>query len=132
VQATRIAATGKERVLLQQLMALDAKERHVREAWMMQLLYRDGDLLRIKRPRWFPWVGVAAFLLVALASLPLGAQAVLLKGPSPLWVLPFALFVAGIGYGGWCAKAFILPWLVVAKLGPVVDKLNAQLGNERG
>lgn len=125
VQATRIAATGYERVLLQRLLALGAKVSHVREVWAMGLLYMEADTLLIKRPKYFPWLGSIAFFIMALASAPLGAQAILMEGKSPIWLLPFALFSAGIGYGGWCAKTFIQPWRLVTRLRPFVDELNS-------
>lgn len=124
VRATRIAATGRERVLLQKLLALGAKVPHVREVWAMGLLYMEDDALRIKRPKSFPWLGAFAFFIMAVASAPLGAQAILMEGKSPIWLLPFALFSAGIGYGGWSAKAFIQPWRLVTRLRPFVDALN--------
>lgn len=128
VQATRIAATGNERVLLQKLLALGAKVPHVREVWAMGLLYTEADALMIKRPKSFPWIGAISFCIVAFASAPLGAQAILMEGKSPLWLLPFALFSAGIGYAGWCAKTFIQPWRLVTRLRPFVDALNSDAG----
>lgn len=124
VRETRIAAVGGERVALQRLLTHGAKAKQIKELWQIGLLRYEDGRLTTRRPRSYPIAGVTAGALMgAIAAFYLLVFVAAESGTSGQGVA-MLMFVAMTVYGVYAIQNLFRPWMAVAKVQPLVDRVN--------